>query len=126
MTTDTRTIRTTVITRGSSDALYLTTQVIWMITAVVEVFLILRVILEMLGSGSTTMLGRIIYIATDILLLPFTSLFGTLPIGSTGIEGSALLALGVYLAIGAGVVAVITDQVFSHRFDTLTRTEAVK
>ncbi len=125
MNTDTRTIRTTITTRDTNDALYFGTQIIWILTALIEVVLLLRGVFNMISNDETTIFGRAIYAVSDILLIPFIGLFGTLSIGNTGIDGVVLIALVIYLAIGAGIVSLINDQIFSQKFDPSTRIKVI-
>lgn len=110
MTTDTRTVETIVTTKNSNDTLYMGTQFVWIITSIIAVLLALRALFMMLGIASSSTVASLIYSSTDILMSPFTTLFGYLPIGNTGIEGALLLAAASYIAIGAGINAVLVDQ----------------
>lgn len=125
MATDSRTVQTTVVTRSTNDTMYAGTQIVWTVAAVIEFFLVLRLALIVLGVGSTSVFASIIYNTSALLMRPFTSLFGTLPIGTTGLEGTAFIAMLTYFAIGAGISALLAEQSIATQLDPAARIRTI-
>ncbi len=119
MSTTTRTTVTS--TEQVNESMYIAMQIVSIVTVVTIALLALRAIMMIAGVSSTTLLPSMVYSTSNILLVPFTSIFGTLPIGTTGLEGAVLIAMAIYLTIGLGIRAILGDQSFTVQIDPKTR-----
>ncbi len=79
-------------------------QVIWYILGFVEVLLIFRLVLKMLGADSQVGFTNLIYTITYPLAGPFSGVVGASISGSSMIEWSTIIAGIVYLCIAWGFI----------------------
>ena len=79
-------------------------QVIWYILGLVEVLLIFRFVLKVLGANPLVGFTNLIYTITTPLAGPFNGILGTSITGSSMFEWSTLIAAIVYLCIAWGLV----------------------
>jgi hypothetical protein len=103
----TRRVDTKVKADGRSTA----TNVVWYIVGFIEVLLALRFVLKILGANPASGFVNLIYNITNILTLPFDSIFGVAR-ATTGdvrsvFEPSILVAAAVYALIGWGIVKLL-------------------
>lgn len=85
--------------------------VIWYILGLVEVLLVLRLILKLLGAGTAGGFVNFIYAATDFLIAPFQLIFNT---GTTTglvttsvLEPATIIAMVIYALIIWGISKLI-------------------
>jgi uncharacterized protein YggT (Ycf19 family) len=79
-------------------------QVIWYILGFIEVLLIFRFVLKVLGANPLVGFTSLIYTITTPLAGPFTGILGTSITGSSMFEWSTIVAAIVYLCVAWGLV----------------------
>ncbi len=79
-------------------------QVIWYILGFIEVLLIFRFVLKVLGANPLVGFTNLIYTITTPLAGPFTGILGTSITGSSMFEWSTIVAAIVYLCVAWGLV----------------------
>jgi hypothetical protein len=87
--------------------LYRVTSLIWLLVGILEVALILRLALRLIGANPATPFVDLVYRLTDLFLWPF---FGLMPEPSTGpmvLEVSTLIAMFVYFGVTAGLLWLV-------------------
>lgn len=79
-------------------------QIIWYILGLIEVLLVFRVVLKMLGANQYVGFTSFIYAITTPLAAPFSGILGTSISGSSLFEWSTIIAAIVYLCVAWGLV----------------------
>ena len=87
--------------------LYRSTQVVWYIVGFVEVFLLIRFFLKLLGANPNAGFTQFIDTVTWIFAGPFQYVFGTSSQGSNVFEWSTILAMLVYVLFGWLIVKAL-------------------
>lgn len=82
-------------------------QVIWYILGLIEVLLIFRIILKMVGANASSGFTSFIYSITGPLALPFSGILGVSISGASLVEWSTVVAATVYLVVAWGLVYLI-------------------
>ncbi|RJQ27534.1 YggT family protein [Candidatus Parcubacteria bacterium] len=83
-------------------------QIIWYILGLVEVLLVFRVILKVLGANPFVGFTSLIYSITTPLSAPFAGILGVSAItGNSIIEWSTIIAVIVYLCVAWGFVYLV-------------------
>jgi hypothetical protein len=82
-------------------------QVIWYILGFVEVLLVFRTILKMLGANQFVGFTSLIYAITNPLVAPFAGILNISVTGNSVIEWSTIIAAIVYLCIAGGLVYLL-------------------
>ena len=82
-------------------------QVIWYILGFIEVLLIFRIILKILGANPSSGFTNLIYSITTPLATPFMGILGTSIMGSLILEWSTIVAAIVYFCIALGIVYLL-------------------
>lgn len=82
-------------------------QIIWYILGLVEVLLIFRFVLKMLGANSSVGFTSLIYTITAPLAGPFNGILGLSVTGGSVIEWSTIIAGIVYLCVAWGLVYLL-------------------
>ncbi|MDO8498128.1 MAG: YggT family protein [bacterium] len=82
-------------------------QIIWYILGFIEVLLVFRVVLKMLGANSSVGFTSFIYALTAPLAGPFSGILGISVTGSSMIEWSTIVAAVVYLCVAWGLVYLL-------------------
>lgn len=90
---------------SSTKPIYRGTQIVWYILGIIEVLLLFRFVLKLLGANATAGFTSFIYGATYLFAAPFLTVFRT----SQVVEGSlfewtTLLAMLVYWIIAMGII----------------------
>ena len=75
-------------------------ELIYLIFAVICVLILLRVVLKVLAANTAVAFTGFVYGITNFFMAPFQGLLPTWASGRTVLEGSALIALLVYAALG--------------------------
>jgi hypothetical protein len=89
----------------TTKPLYRGTQIVWYILGVIEVLLLFRFVLKLLGANAGAGFTRFIYGITYIFTTPFTSVFRITYITTGSIfEWTTLLAMLVYWIIAIGII----------------------
>ncbi len=86
-------------------------QVIWYVLGLIEVLLLFRVILKLLGADQSAGFTRLIYSVTNPLLAPFNGILRVYTSENSTIEWSALIATLVYVCIAWGL-AYLSDLIY--------------
>ena len=76
--------------------LYRGTQVIWYIIAMIEILLVIRFFLKLLGANPQAGFTQFIYGATQLLAGPFLVVFRVSRVEGSVFEWSTLLAIAIY------------------------------
>lgn len=79
-------------------------QIIWYILGLIEVLLMFRFVLKVLGANQFVGFTNLIYTITMPLAGPFNGILGTSITGSSMFEWSTIIAAIVYLCIAWGLV----------------------
>jgi len=82
-------------------------QIIWYILGFIEVLLIFRVVLKMLGANQYVGFTSFIYSITAPLAIPFSGVVGISATGSSIVEWSTIIAGIVYLCVAWGLVYLL-------------------
>jgi uncharacterized protein YggT (Ycf19 family) len=82
-------------------------QIIWYILGFVEVLLVFRTILKMLGANQFAGFASLIYALTTPLVAPFNGILGVSITGNSVIEWSTIIAAIVYLCVAGGLVYLL-------------------
>jgi uncharacterized protein YggT (Ycf19 family) len=82
-------------------------QVIWYVLGFIEVLLVFRTILKMLGANQFAGFASLIYALTTPLVAPFNGILGVSVTGNSVIEWSTIIAAIVYLCIAGGLVYLL-------------------
>jgi hypothetical protein len=92
---------------NKKKAIFRTYQIIWYILGVIEVLLIFRFALAMMGANSSSGFASFIFLISAPFAVPFQ---GVLPIAATSdsvFEWSTLIAMAVYAIVAAGIVQLL-------------------
>lgn len=87
-------------------AIYKFTNLVWLLVGLLEVTLILRLVLKLIGANALAPFASLVYGFTDLFLWPF---FGLVPEAATGrmvLEISTLIAMFVYFGVTFGFIWV--------------------
>jgi hypothetical protein len=84
--------------------LYRGTQVVWYLLNLLEVILLFRFILRLLGANSGAAFTQMVYSLSHPFVAPFQSVFGSSRIAGSVFEWTTLLAMLVYWLIAWGIV----------------------
>lgn len=82
-------------------------QIIWYILSFIEVLLVFRVVLKMLGANQYVGFTSLIYSITAPLALPFSGILGISATGNSILEWSTIIAGIVYLCVAWGLVYLL-------------------
>ncbi|MDT8307780.1 MAG: YggT family protein [Anaerolineae bacterium] len=85
-------------------AIYKFTNLVWLLVGLLEITLILRLALKLIGANPLTPFASLVYGLTDLFLWPF---FGLVPEPATGpmvLELSTLIAMFVYFGLTFGLI----------------------
>lgn len=89
-----------------NDAVWAVTSVVTLLFTVLEVLLLLRFVLKLLGANQNQPLVAGLYRITEPLVRPFQGIFPEPP-GPPALDLAALLAVGFFFLIAALVVAIV-------------------
>ena len=82
-------------------------QVIWYILGLIEVLLIFRVVLKLLGANASVGFTSMIYGVTAPLAMPFSGIVDISAVGRSTFEWTTIIAAIVYLVIAWGLVYLV-------------------
>jgi hypothetical protein len=106
-TTDTHVTRTAV--GGSPSGLTIAARAVYLIIGIIEILLIFRFILALLGANRGADFAQFIFELSTPFVAPFMNLFNfQTAYGSSRIELETLIAMGVYAVLGWIIVALIS------------------
>ena len=95
-------------TSSSTKPLYRATQVVWYLLGVIEVLLVFRLALRLIGSNSSAGFTSFIYGVSYVFAAPFFSVFRVTPV-AIGIvfEWTTLLAMFIYWVVAIAIVKLL-------------------
>lgn len=79
-------------------------QVIWYILGMIEILLVFRFLLKMIGANSYSGFASLIYTMSNPLALPFSGVVAPMTSGTSIFEWSTAIAGFVYLLLAYGIV----------------------
>lgn len=79
-------------------------QVIWYVLGIVEVVLVFRFILKLIGANQSAEFVRFLYKLSEPMVWPFKGVLASSMIGHLEFDWATLLAMAVYAAIAYGLV----------------------
>jgi uncharacterized membrane protein len=82
-------------------------QIIWYILGLIEVLLVFRTVLKILGANPFVGFTSLIYSITAPLIAPFSGILGVSTTGNSTIEWSTIIAGIVYLCVASGLVYLL-------------------
>jgi len=87
--------------------LFRSTQILWYIVGILELFLLLRFLLKLLGANPEAGFTQFIYGATWLFASPFLYVFNISQTGQNIFEWSTLLAMAIYGLLGWLIVKAL-------------------
>jgi hypothetical protein len=84
-----------------------TTQIIWLVTSVIEALFAIRVLLKLMAANPAAGFAVFIYNMTAVFLAPFFGLVATPSANGSVLELSTLVAMLVYALLAWGIVRVL-------------------
>ncbi len=88
----------------NTTAMYRVTRVVWYVFYAIEVILLFRFVLRLLGANQAAAFTDLVYGLSAPLVAPFRFVFGAPSVGGSVIEWGTLLAMLVYWVIAWGIV----------------------
>jgi len=88
----------------STKPLYRGTQIVWYILGIIEILLVFRFILKLLGANSEAGFTNFIYMITQVFASPFLSVFRITKVEGSIFEWTTILAMFVYWIIALGII----------------------
>jgi uncharacterized protein YggT (Ycf19 family) len=86
-----------------------TNEVIYLVFAIVEVVLLVRMVLKLLAANPHAGFSSFIYSVSDALLVPFRGILPTTTVsGHSVFELSALIAILIYALVGFGLARLVS------------------
>jgi uncharacterized protein YggT (Ycf19 family) len=97
---------TTAMTPATANTVWAVTRVVTLLFTVIEVLLLLRFVLKLLGANSNQPLVAGLYQITEPLVRPFQGIFPQ-PNVDAAFDVAALLAIAFFFLIAALIVAIV-------------------
>lgn len=99
-------------TTSSAGGQTIVANIVWFIVGAIEILLISRFVLKLLGANPNSGFVDFIYSVSGTLTAPFDNIFGVASTTTGNVqsvfEPSILVAAGVYALIGWGIVKLLT------------------
>ncbi len=89
---------------GAKKAIFRLYQVIWYILGFIEILLVSRILLKLIGANQASGFTSLIYSVSSPFSLPFSGVLGTSASSGSVIEWSTLIAMVVYAVVAFGLV----------------------
>lgn len=83
--------------------LYRGTQIVWAIVGLINVLLMFRFLLKLLGANDGAGFTNFVYLITTPLAGPFIYVFDLMALYNSIVEWGTILAMLVYTLVGAGI-----------------------
>ncbi len=93
--------------RRRAAAWYRVIALIWLLVAVIDIFIAARFIGLLLGASTESAFVSFVYGVSAPLVAPFEGIFGTPAAGAHVLEVACLVAIIVYTLLAAGLVALL-------------------
>jgi hypothetical protein len=90
----------------TTKPLYRGTQIVWYILGVVEILLLFRFVLKLLGANPAAGFTAFIYGTTYVFAAPFLSVFRISYVEGAIFEWTTLLAMLVYWIVATGIITL--------------------
>jgi len=90
----------------TTKPLYRGTQIIWYILGLIEILLMFRFILKLLGANPSAGFTSFIYGVTNIFAAPFLNVFRISSVQGSIFEWTTILAMLVYWIVAMGIVKI--------------------
>lgn len=91
----------------TTKPLYRGTQALWYILGFVEILVLFRVILKLLGANPTAGFSRLIYEASYVFVAPFQNVFRGTYVDASIFEWTSVLAMLVYWVLAIGIIKLL-------------------
>mgnify|MGYP000641460657 CR=1 FL=1 len=91
----------------STKPLFRGTQIVWYIFGVMEVLLMFRFVLKLLGANPEAGFSHFIYSVTYVFASPFLTVFKVTSVSGSVFEWTTLLAMLVYYVVVIGIVNLL-------------------
>ncbi|MES2087552.1 MAG: YggT family protein [Patescibacteria group bacterium] len=88
----------------TTKPLYRGTQIVWYILGLIEVLLVFRFVLKLLGANAGAGFTQFIYSTTYIFSAPFLNVFRVTSVEGSVFEWTTLLAMLVYWIVAMGII----------------------
>ena len=88
----------------TTKPLYRGTQIVWYILGLIEILLLFRFVLKLLGANPAAGFSSFIYGITHIFAAPFLNVFRISYVEGSIFEWTTLLAMLVYWVIAIGII----------------------
>jgi hypothetical protein len=95
-------------------------QVIYFVFGVINVLLVIRFVLLLLGANEVSPFVNLIYSLSGALVLPFRGIFAEPDLGASVIEWAALVGIVVYSLLAYGLARVV-ELIYAPVHPTVTR-----
>lgn len=90
----------------TTKPIYRGTQIVWYVTDVIEILLLVRFFLKLLGANPNAGFSNFIYDITYPLVAPFLNVFRMTRVEGSVFEWTTLLAMAVYWIVATGIVKI--------------------
>lgn len=90
----------------TTKSLYKGTQVVWYILGIIEIILLFRFVLKLLGANPEAGFTTLIYTTSYLLASPFLNVFNVVKVSGSVFEWTTLLAMLVYYIVALGVIKI--------------------
>jgi hypothetical protein len=104
-------------------AIYRMTNLVWLLVGILEITLILRLALKLIGANPMAPFVSFVYRATDLFLWPFFGVVAEPAAGAMVLEVSTLIAMFVYFGVTFGLIWVVMRLLELSERGTGTRRE---
>ena len=91
----------------TTKPLYRGTQIAWFLLSLVEMMLLLRFALKLLGANAAAGFTSFVYATTTVLVAPFLSVFHISQVLGSVFEWTTLLAMFVYWLIAVALIRLL-------------------
>ncbi|MEK7600690.1 MAG: YggT family protein [Patescibacteria group bacterium] len=88
---------------STTKPIYRGTQIVWYILGIVEVLLVFRFILKLLGANAGAGFTNAVYSITHVFVSPFLNVFRVTQASGSTFEWTTLLAMLVYWVLAVGI-----------------------
>lgn len=89
---------------ASTKPLYRGTQIVWYLLGLIEVLLLFRFVLKLLGANPAAGFSGFIYGASHVFVAPFLNVFRIAQVNTSIFEWATLLAMLVYWVIAIAII----------------------
>jgi membrane-bound ClpP family serine protease len=91
----------------STKPIYRGTQIVWYILGIIEVLLIFRFVLKLLGANAVAGFTSFIYGVTYIFAAPFLKVFRITQVAGSVFEWTTILAMLVYWVVAFAIIKLL-------------------